>query len=323
MITPSESPQRAPGGQDARDTGSAEAATPAVLPSRDNAALAALLPWPTPDANKYTRGKLFLVAGAASYPGAARLAAGGAERAGAGYVELFCAGKTLLAVRCAAAPSIVARDWRGWHPARLEGPRPNHPAACVIGCGFEGDASERALLAETLRAFAGPVLVDGGALGLVADETGRRLAAERDRAGTGPLVLTPHGGEAGRLARGAELSDALAEPALARELARAYHALVVLKGPVTFIADEAGVIEKMDRGTPALARAGTGDVLAGIIGALLAQGLAPRDAAALGCALHAEAGRAAAAELTELCAGAYDVVEHLPQAVRFIEGEGR
>lgn len=309
--------------QDARAGESRGGAAGALLPSRGNAALAPLLPWPAPDANKYTRGKLCLVAGAASYPGAARLAAGAAERAGAGYVELFCAGKTLLAVRCGAQPSLVARDWREWHPGRLEKPRPGHPAACVIGCGFEGAASERALLAETLRAFPGPVLVDGGALGLIADETGRRLAATRAQNGIGPLVLTPHGGEAARLAHGASLDDGLGAPELAAALARAYRALVVLKGPVTFIADEAGAVERMDRGTSALAKAGTGDVLAGVIGALLAQGLAPRDAAALGCALHAEAGRAAATELTEICAGAEDVIDCLPRAVRFIAGRDR
>ena len=76
----------------------------------------------------------------------------------------------------------------------------------------------------------------------------------------------------------------------------------------------------MDRGTAALAKAGTGDVLAGIIGALLAQGLSPVDAAALGCALHAEAGRAAAQELTEICVSAEDVIASLPQAVRAIVG---
>jgi len=75
-----------------------------------------------------------------------------------------------------------------------------------------------------------------------------------------------------------------------------------------------------DRGPAPLAKAGTGDVLAGIIGALLAQGLAPRDAAALGCALHAEAGRASAQELTEICVSAEDVIAALPQDVRAIVG---
>lgn len=289
------------------------------LPSRDNAALAALAPWPDPQANKYTRGKLSLVAGAAAYPGAACLAGAAAERAGAGYTEVFCAGESLLAVR-SFRPSLVARDWREWHPARQEARRSDRTGACVIGCGFDGDARQRELVAETVRAATGPVLIDGGAIGLMADKAGQRLARERAERGVGPLVLTPHGGEAARLARGAKLEGALGGPELAVGLARAYRALVVLKGPITFIADAEGIVETMDRGTAALAKAGTGDVLAGIIGALLAQGLAPRDAAALGCALHAEAGRAAAQELTEICVSAEDVIAALPQAVRAIVG---
>lgn len=301
------------------DSASAPNTASTPLPSRDNAALAALAPWPDPQANKYTRGKLSLVAGAAAYPGAACLAGAAAERAGAGYTEVFCAGESLLAVR-SFRPSLVARDWREWHPARQEARRADRTGACVIGCGFDGDARQRELVAETVRAATGPVLIDGGAIGLMADKAGQRLARERAERGVGPLVLTPHGGEAARLARGAELEGALGGPELAVGLARAYRALIVLKGPITFIADAEGIVETMDRGTAALAKAGTGDVLAGIIGALLAQGLAPRDAAALGCALHAEAGRAAAQELTEICVSAEDVIAALPQAVRAIVG---
>lgn len=301
------------------DSASAPNTASTPLPSRDNAALAALAPWPDPQANKYTRGKLSLVAGAAAYPGAACLAGAAAERAGAGYTEVFCAGESLLAVR-SFRPSLVARDWREWHPARQEARRSDRTGACVIGCGFDGDARQRELVAETVRAATGPVLIDGGAIGLMADKAGQRLARERAERGVGPLVLTPHGGEAARLARGAKLEGALGGPELAVGLARAYRALIVLKGPITFIADAQGIVETMDRGTAALAKAGTGDVLAGIIGALLAQGLAPRDAAALGCALHAEAGRAAAQELTEICVSAEDVIAALPQAVRAIVG---
>ncbi len=301
------------------DSASAPNTASTPLPSRDNAALAALAPWPDPQANKYTRGKLSLVAGAAAYPGAACLAGAAAERAGAGYTEVFCAGESLLAVR-SFRPSLVARDWREWHPARQEARRSDRTGACVIGCGFDGDARQRELVAETVRAATGPVLIDGGAIGLMADKAGQRLARERAERGVGPLVLTPHGGEAARLARGAKLEGAPGGPELAVGLARAYRALVVLKGPITFIADAEGIVETMDRGTAALAKAGTGDVLAGIIGALLAQGLAPRDAAALGCALHAEAGRAAAQELTEICVSAEDVIAALPQAVRAIVG---
>ena len=205
------------------DSASAPNTASTPLPSRDNAALAALAPWPDPQANKYTRGKLSLVAGAAAYPGAACLAGAAAERAGAGYTEVFCAGESLLAVR-SFRPSLVARDWREWHPARQEARRADRTGACVIGCGFDGDARQRELVAETVRAATGPVLIDGGAIGLMADKAGQRLARERAERGVGPLVLTPHGGEAARLARGAKLEGALGGPELAVGLARAYRA---------------------------------------------------------------------------------------------------
>ena len=160
---------------------------------------------------------------------------------------------------------------------------------------------------ETVRGWEAPLLIDGGALGLLANATGLRLARERAAAGRSTL-LTPHGGEAARLAQGArealgEAEDAAARgtrsplaeaagalspasrstlaaadpapAALACALAEAYGAVVALKGPVTFIASPDGTVEVMDRGTSALAKAGTGDVLAGIVGALLAQGLSP------------------------------------------------
>lgn len=316
-----------------------------VALSRSNAELARLLPHPAADANKYTRGHLSLVAGSAAYPGAACLAAAAGERAGAGYTEVFCAGKSMITVR-GWRPSLVVRDWRAWKPAKAPAPRPGHPTACVIGCGFDAaETSLTSLLMETVRGWEAPLLIDGGALALLANATGLRLARERAAAGRATL-LTPHGGEAARLAQGARealeeaevaatrgtrgplegVADALsaagratlAEAALARALAEAYGAVVALKGPVTFIASPDGTAEVMDRGTSALAKAGTGDVLAGMIGALLAQGLDPRDAAALGCALHAEAGRAAAAAFTDICASAEDLVTFLPEAIRAI-----
>jgi len=287
-----------------------------VAPPRTDAALAALLPWPAPDAHKYSRGRLALVAGSPAYPGAACLAATASQRAGAGYTEVFCAGKSLLAVR-AASPSLVAQDWHHWQPSREAALSPDRPGACVIGCGFDTAESgaTAGLLMETLRAWEAPLLVDGGALGLLASPTGLRLAAERAAKGR-PLLLTPHGGEAARLAAAASLAPDRDAPTLAAALARAYGATVALKGPRTYIADTRGKVEVMDRGTAALAKAGTGDVLAGIIGALLAQGLSPVDAAALGCALHAEAGRAAEAALSALCVTADDLADFLPAAVR-------
>ena len=173
-----------------------------MAPGRSNAELACLLPHPATDANKYTRGHLSLMVGSAAYPGAACLAAAAGERAGAGYTEVFCAGKSMITVR-GWRPSLVVRDWRTWKPAKAPAPRPGHPTACVIGCGFDAaETSLTSLLMETVRGWEAPLLIDGGALGLLANTTGLRLARERAAAGRSTL-LTPHGGEATRLAQGA------------------------------------------------------------------------------------------------------------------------
>ena len=138
-----------------------------VAPGRGNAELACLLPHPAADANKYTRGHLSLVVGSAAYPGAACLAAYAGQRMGAGYTEVFCAGKSMITVR-GWRPSLVVRDWRAWKPAKAPAPRPGHPTACVIGCGFDAaETSLTSLLMETVRGWKAPLLVDGGALGLL------------------------------------------------------------------------------------------------------------------------------------------------------------
>ena len=106
----------------------------------------------------------------------------------------------------------------------------------------------------------------------------------------------------------------------AKKLARAYKSIIVLKGPETIISDGART-EVYTAGTAALAKAGTGDVLAGTIGGLLAQGVAPFKAACLGVALHGEAGKIAAEQFSEVSVCAEEVVESLPQAIQKFLGE--
>ncbi len=285
--------------------------------------LRALLPWPGAEANKYTRGRLVLVAGSAAYPGAACLAAFAGQRMGAGYTEVVCAPESVSVVR-AFRPGLVVRSWEGRQvPEALRAPTEKKPCACVIGPGFDARGNmEKALVNAVLTEVAPPVVVDGGALTLLAGEEG--LALTKARAGVGqPLVLTPHEGEAARLEAAAGISPAKDPAERAAALALAYRATVVLKGPVTYISDGTRTFG-MTEGTPALAKAGTGDVLAGMIGALLAQGLAPMDSAVLGATLHARAGRAAADTLTDICVTPEDVVDALPQVIarmrsRFID----
>ncbi len=278
----------------------------------EDAALAALLPLPDAQANKYSRGRLVVVAGSAQYPGAACLAAGAGQRAGAGYTEVFCAPEAVGTVR-AFRPSLVVRSWEGLPAAGFPASAAGRPVAFVVGSGFAADdaACARLALAVLERAQA-PVVVDGGALAALATPEGRGLLARRFAQGL-PTVVTPHGGEAARLARPLDLPTG--DPgALARLLSLAYGAIVVAKGPDTHVSDgDASAAVRC--GTPALAKAGTGDVLAGVLGALLAQGVEPFGACVLAATLHARAGKCAAARLTDVCVVAEDVMEALPEAV--------
>ena len=274
--------------------------------------LAALVPHPAPDAHKYSRGELVLVAGSAAYPGAAVLAASAALRTGAGYVRVVTddVARSLVLAAC---PSAVVRPRDGWSPSSDAPATARRPRAYAVGCGFDADDPEsRDLLLAALRA-ASPVLVDGAALAVLAEADPRELLRQRFAAGL-PTVVTPHAGEATRLA--ATFGLPTGDPArLSWAIACAFGVVCVAKGSLTWISD-GDEIACMDAGTAALAKAGTGDVLAGMIGALLAQGMDAFDAAFLGAELHARAGVAAAAHLTDVCVTAEDVVAHLPDAVR-------
>lgn len=293
-----------------------------VAPGRSNAELARLLPHPAADANKYTRGHLNLVAGSAAYPGAACLAAAAGERAGAGYTEVFCAGKSMITVRGWRRLWWCATGERGSRPRRPRPGRVTRPPASSAAAStrrrrpsprflWKRCGAGRRLCSSTgapsrfsptppdcawpasgpqpgARRYSRPTAAKRRAWPEAPGRPWKRLRLRPPRNARPPGRGRGHPIRRGR----ATLAEAAPAPAaLARALAEAYGAVVALKGPVTFIASPDGTAEVMDRGTSALAKAGTGDVLAGMIGALLAQGLDPRDAAALGCALHAEAGR--------------------------------
>lgn len=274
--------------------------------------LAAALPQVKEADNKYTRGKLTIVAGSTKYPGAACLAACASQRAGAGYTQVLCAPESVSVVQ-ACRSSLVALSWEGLRAHDLPVHKAEKPAACVVGPGFDAhDSAQQTLALRVARYAQAPVLVDGGALTAFASAEGREIGAQRKEAGLA-TVLTPHGGEAARLAKAARIEE-LPAPELAAALARAYSCIVVLKGPSTYVSDGERVVA-VTCGTPALAKAGTGDVLAGAIGALLAQAVDAFDAAVLGAHLHARAGALVEERMPALCVIPEDVIEELPAAI--------
>lgn len=320
-----------------------------------DADLAVLIPLPKSDANKYTRGTLNVVGGSAQYPGAAVLASRAGQRAGAGYTQAWCAPESVATVR-AGGPSLVVRAWDEQvldQALQKAEDSAKHPTAVLIGCGFSGEDPQEQQLLRTVLAREIPLVVDAGALSglacLMASE-GPDFLHARAALGVGaPLILTPHAGEANRLmgalnrdyvdsrqnanqgkresaeqgerqegcrsASRESQTDIAQQIATAQLLADAYAATVVLKGPETVVAHGSDTY-LMDKGTPALAKAGTGDVLAGIIAALLAQGLSPVRAAVLGTRLHADAGNEAARRLGVVSVIPEDVIDCIPAAIR-------
>jgi len=272
-----------------------------------------VIPHPAANANKYSRGKLVVVAGSARYPGAAVLAARASQRMGAGYTEVITARRAVDTVR-ASSPSLVVGAMGDWSETALPEFTAEKPCAVCVGPGFvPGAKKSDELLLRVLGAARCPVIVDGGALQqMAAAKTVERLA---QRAADGySTVITPHAGEAARLAAPLRLHRAMPDR-MAAGLALALHCIVVLKGPDTYVSNGKRT-EAMTHGGPALAKAGTGDVLAGMIGALLAQGVDPFDAAYSGAALHACAGTLAAERLTDIAVCAEDVIDCIPEVLR-------
>ena len=274
---------------------------------------ARLVPHPLAEDNKYSRGIVHVVGGSTLYPGAAALAARAAQRTGAGYTQVWCAQESVHDVR-AGRPSLVVRPWDKHALASALGRDETRNATVLVGPGTESaDDITLSLLKIALNTTL-PLVVDAGALGTLAAHARIDLARQLDarRKANAPLVLTPHAGEAARLCDGiGERPTSPDEIAIA--LAHGYRAVVALKGPDTIIADN-GTLYRMQEGTAALAKAGTGDVLAGIIAALLAQGLNAFDAAALGTLLHARAGACAAQTYSDIGVIPEDVIERVPEA---------
>ena len=278
--------------------------------------IAAKLPQLAVDANKYTRGELTVVAGSSEYPGAAIIASWASQIMGAGYTRVICAPESVDTVRGARA-SLVVASWEDKPLSDLVVPS-HHRRGTLVGSGFDGnDDYTRDLSLGVIGQMPGPVVVDGGAITALASDAG--IAAAKVRAEQGwPLVVTPHGGEAARLAKAANISDSLAPEVLSPALANFYQAIIVLKGPDTYISDGKQVVA-MTSGTAALAKAGTGDALAGIIAALVTLGLEPLDAGVVGATLHAEAGKYAAQCFNELSVCPEDVIQALPHVITSFE----
>ena len=252
----------------------------------DDGDVAALVP-PRRRAGHKWDSAVYVVAGSPGMLGAARLAAEACTRAGAGMVRLASPGVPPGAFPVA---EVVSRHLpgSGWAVPLLDDL--GRCRALVIGPGLGSTPETGAALRRLVSEVAIPMVVDADGLNALggAQEIARLAAARR-----APLVLTPHDGEYARLVGTTPSRDRVGA---ARALASSTHATVLLKGAVTVVASPSGAVLLVTSGSSRLSTAGTGDVLAGIVGALLARGLAPHHAAAVAAHVH---GRAAARGLAE------------------------
>ena len=293
----------------------------AEAPQQDD--IAARLPRPGPESDKYRRGVVGVLAGSDRFAGAAVLATGGAVRGGAGMVRVVTASVPAAVVRQTWPEAVltVHPDDGDWDLPGSVGRVQAWVAGPGMGTGPDAVARLAAVLATDL-----PALVDADGLTILSQH--RDLLPRR-----APTLITPHAGELSRLLGTDSAAIEARRLEHARRAAERLGLTVLLKGSTTVIASP-GVTTALvnPTGTPWLATAGTGDVLSGLAGALLAQGLAPAWAGAAAAYLHGLAARLAAAgtrrprrrpeaaaeQVPEAPIGAFDVVTALPAAIRSV-----
>jgi ADP-dependent NAD(P)H-hydrate dehydratase / NAD(P)H-hydrate epimerase len=274
------------------------------------------------EAHKGDFGHVLVVAGSVGKTGAAVLAAGGALRAGAGLVTVATP-EPCLAVVAAARPEAMteplpATPGGGLHEASLArlvalaGERD----AVVLGPGIGQDPGTRALVRAFLRECPVPLVVDADGLNALAP-AGREAGALDRLRREAATVLTPHPGEMARLVGQRAAFVQRDRPAAAAALARETETIVVLKGERTLVAEPSGRAAVAGTGNPGMATGGTGDVLAGVVGSLLARHGALLSATAAAF-VHGRAGDVAARERGEEGMTAGDVVEALPAAIESV-----
>lgn len=255
------------------------------------------------DAHKGTFGSVLAVAGSASYRGAAALAVEGALRTGAGIVTLASVEPVLAAVaarlpECCLCPCEAGAEG-GISPQNIEHIRRQKASVLLAGPGLGYTAQSAARAAETralvktlLPGFSGSAVLDADGLNAAADllpYMGKMLHPKSE------LILTPHPGEMARLTRLSSSEISMDRKEIAIQFAKAWNAVVVLKGAHTVIAGPDGRCAVNPTGNPGLSRGGSGDVLAGMTSALLACGLPAFEAAACAVYLHGAAADRAAA----------------------------
>jgi len=280
----------------------------------ENTTAVPALPARPRDGHKGTFGRVVVVAGSPRYTGAAVLAARAALRTGCGLAAVACPATVhpWIAARLLCETSDPLPDVA---PGVFGAPSLEPAlAACAgadavaLGPGLSADEAPLAFARSFAARVTVPTVIDADGLNAFAGRI------EDLREGPGPRVVTPHPGEAARLLGRSTAEVSADREGAVRELAERSGAVAVLKGAGTLVCDGSRLFENRT-GNPGMATGGAGDVLTGIVAALLAQGLAAFDAAVLGVHLHGKAGDLAAARMGEPGLIATDLLDFLPLAL--------
>lgn len=269
-----------------------------------------ILPDRDPQAHKGDFGRILLLCGSRGYTGAAALAALGALRCGAGLVYLGVPESiyTIVATKLLEPVVFPLSDKNGMFAADstdLLSEKLKRMDAVLIGPGVGLSEGSERVLTHVLTSFNGPIVIDADGINL--------LKAHKDilRGRTAPVILTPHEGEFARFT-GCPITDRVRDAA---ELAGDLGVIVLLKGRNSVITD-GSVCYINPTGNPGMAVGGSGDVLAGMITALLGQGISPLEAAACGAWLHGAAGDICAQELGQYGMLPSDMIHVLPRLLK-------
>lgn len=281
------------------------------------AGIAGLLPVRDPRAHKGAVGRVLIAGGSPGLTGAVTLAARAATRTGAGYVQCAVPGglNDILEAKLTEEMTLPMPQsaGRALAPAAATAilERAAQADVLVVGSGISRDPGAAELARHLVTSAPCPVVLDADGLNAFAGRTPELASSRPGR----PHVLTPHLGEMARLTGIAPAELEARRMDLAREWAVTWGCVVILKGAPTVTASPTGIATVNPTGNPGMATAGMGDVLSGVAAALIAQGLAPYDAARAAVFVHGMAGDLCAQAIGPVGFGAGDVAEAVPRAL--------
>jgi ADP-dependent NAD(P)H-hydrate dehydratase / NAD(P)H-hydrate epimerase len=267
------------------------------------------------DSHKYDYGYVLVIGGSPGLVGAPCLCAQAALKIGAGLVRAAVPKSlnSIFEMNLLEVMTLPVADKGGYFCERsFDAIKPllGKIDVLAIGCGASVNKETQSFLRKIVQTVDKPMVVDADALTALA---GHMMTLEKRRASN--VVLTPHVGEFSRMT-GVDNNRIINQrKELVKKFALRYNLTLVLKGDHTLVSDGKAFFEN-STGNPAMAKAGTGDVLSGMIAGLMAQGLSGFDAARLGVYLHGLSGDLAAKAKTEMCLLASDIIDYLPEAIK-------